>query len=306
MARMTTADIWADWSMMADLARTPLLVVGATGQIGNFVLARAHDRPVTAMARVPGRLPALENLQPVEFTTDQGLASDLALPGQAIATMPVWLLAPLAAQLARQGVQRLVCFSTTSVLGKADTSTAHERAVVTRVRDAELQLQRWCGDNDVALTILRPTMIYGAGRDRTIAAAGRFIRRFGFFPVYGAASGARQPVHADDLAAAALLALDDPRTRGRTYALGGAETLPYGDMIMRIFDVLQRSPRMVKVPGLPRLLALAGAVVPGSELSADVAYRMNQDLAFDDGAASADFGYAPRDFLAGGLPDIFG
>lgn len=54
------------------------------------------------------------------------------------------------------------------------------------------------------------------------------------------------------------------------------------------------------------MLALAGAVMPGSELSADVAYRMNQDLAFDDGAASTDFGYAPRRFLAGGLPDIFG
>ncbi len=50
----------------------------------------------------------------------------------------------------------------------------------------------------------------------------------------------------------------------------------------------------------------AWAVVPGSELSADVAYRMNQDLAFDEGAASKDFGYAPRRFLSGGLPDIFG
>lgn len=291
---------------MADAPGAPLLVIGATGQIGEFILARADDRAVTAMVRSPGRLPKLGNLQTVAFEADQGIARGAALPGQAVATLPVWLLAPLADQLAEQGVQRLVCFSTTSVLGKAGTSTPHEMAVVERVRDAERHLQRRAGANNMALTILRPTLIYGAGRDRTIAAAGRFIRRFGIYPVYGAASGARQPVHADDLAAAALSVLDNPQTHGRVYALGGAETLSYRDMIGRIFTVLQRSPRMIRVPGLPRILAFAGAVAPGSELSADVAYRMNQDLAFDDGAAGTDFGYAPRDFLSGGIPDIFG
>jgi hypothetical protein len=77
-------------------------------------------------------------------------------------------------------------------------------------------------------------------------------------------------------------------------------------MIHRIFVVLERSLRIINVPGLPQILALAGTVIPGSELSADVARRMNQDLAFDDGAATADFGYAPRGFLSGGEQDLFG
>lgn len=203
-------------------------------------------------------------------------------------------------------MQRPVCFSTTSVLGKADTSTPHEKTVVDRVGDAERHLQNRSHANDMALTILRPTMIYGTGRDRTVAAAGRFIRRFGVYPVYGEALGARQPVHADDLAAAALLALDNPQIHGRIYALGDAEPLSYRELTTRIFTVLGRSPRMINIPGLPQVLALAGTVIPGSELSADVAYRMNQDLAFDDGAAAADFGYAPRDFLSGGEHDLFG
>ncbi|MEP4379675.1 MAG: NAD-dependent epimerase/dehydratase family protein [Alphaproteobacteria bacterium] len=291
---------------MTEATPAALLVVGATGQIGAHILTRLGDRPVLALAREPGRLPRLKSLQPAAFEAEQGFAPDAELPRQAIATIPVWRLAPLADPLAEGGVQRLVCFSTTSVLGKADTSTAHEKAVVERVLDAEQKLQDRSRTHGMALTILRPTLIYGTGRDHTVAAAGRFIRRFGVYPVYGDAMGSRQPVHADDLAAAALSALDNRQTHGRIYALGGGETLSYRDMIARIFTVLERSPRMINIPALPQILALAGGVIPGSELSADVARRMNRDLAFDVGAAAADFGYAPRPFLAGGRGDLFG
>ena len=138
------------------------------------------------------------------------------------------------------------------------------------------------------------------------SAAARFIGRFGFYPVHGAAAGRRQPVHADDLAAAALAALDCDTAAGRSYALGGGETLAYRDMIGRIFDVLDRPRRIVRTPLLPVMLDVAGAVLPGSELTGDVARRMNMDLDFDDGSAARDFGYAPRGFLSGGRADLFG
>lgn len=291
---------------MPEVGPNPLLVVGATGQIGGHILARTIGRPVIAMARVPGNLPDQENLRPVTFDAELAFTGISEKPPQAIATIPVWHLAPVVDQLAEHGVQRLVCFSTTSVLGKADTSTASERAIVDRVYDAEQSLRDRSDARGIALTILRPTLIYGTGRDQTIASAARFIRRFGFYPVHGNARGARQPVHADDLAAAALSALDIPQTHGRIYALGGAETLSYRDMVARIFQALGRPPRMVNVPGLPQMLALAGAVIPGSELSADVARRMNVDLAYDDGSAATDFDYAPRSFLSAGIQDVFG
>lgn len=291
---------------MPEATSAPLLVIGATGQIGEYILARTVDRPVVALARDLAKLPDLNNLRPVVFDARSGLTDGLEMPSQAIATIPVWLLAPLVDQLVNNGVRRLVCFSTTSVLGKANTSTASEKAVVDRVRDAEQNLGDVSDANGLALTILRPSLIYGTGRDRTVASAGRFIRRFGFYPVYGNAQGGRQPVHADDLAAAALSALDARQAHGRVYALGGGETMPYRDMVGRIFETLGRTPRLIGVPVLPQILALAGAITPGSELSADVARRMNVDLVFDDGSAAADFGYAPRAFLAGGLPDVFG
>jgi UDP-glucose 4-epimerase len=85
--------------------------------------------------------------------------------------------------------------------------------------------------------------------------------------------GLRQPVHADDLAAAALAALDLPAAEGQSFNLGGAETLSYRQMIQRIFEALGQNPRFLRVPFLARLPGAIGAV----------AARMEQDLAFDGG-----------------------
>ena len=281
-----------------------LLVIGATGQIGQPLMHRAGDRVTLALARDPD---AVSGIPVLAFHAEDGLPVARGdWPGAAIATVPVWLLAEHAGELAARGTRRLVCFSTTSIFGKAETSNAHERAVVEKVTSAEARIRDVCEANGIVLTILRPTLIYGAGADKTITAAARFIRRFGFYPVHGAAAGKRQPVHADDLAAAALAALDCDAAAGRSYALGGGETVAYCDMIGRIFDVLGRPRRFVRVPGLPALLDIAGAVIPGSELTGDVARRMNMNLDFDDGSAARDFGYAPRAFLSGGHADPFG
>lgn len=285
----------------------PLLVIGATGQIGRNVLRRADDRTVLGLARCPALLTERNSLKTVAFDLARALpVLSEDWPQAVIATVPIWLLSPHLDELADRGVRRLICFSTTSLFGKAETRNAHERAVVTRVRDAETRLQMRAQARAVGLTILRPTLIYGEGQDRTVAAAARFIRRFGFYPVYGRAAGKRQPVHADDLAAAALAALECDNTIGRSYALGGGETLAYREMIGRIFTVLGRSPRILPVPMLPALLGVAGTLVPGSELTGDVARRMNADLDFDDGSATRDFDYAPRPFLQAGAADLFG
>ena len=267
-------------------------------------MRRAGARAVLALARNPD---GVDGGGALAFNAGGALpqVSD-AWPDATISTLPVWLLAEHAGELAARGTRRLVCFSTTSIFGKADTRNTHERAVVDKVSAAEACIRGVCENNAIGLTILRPALIYGAGADKTITAAARFIRRFGFYPVHGSAAGKRQPVHADDLAAAALAALDCDAAVGRSYALGGGETLAYRDMIGRIFDVLGRPRRIVRAPLLPAMLDVAGTVLPGSELTGDVARRMNMDLDFDDGSAARDFGYAPRGFLSGDRADLFG
>lgn len=131
--------------------------------------------------------------------------------------------------------------------------------------------------------VLRPTLIYGLGRDKNVAEIALFIRRFGFFPLLGKAMGLRQPVHAEDVAGACLAALASPLAANRAYNISGAETLPYREMVSRVFAALQKRPWLVTIP-----LVIFGMAVACLRFfpryrhwSAAMAERMNRDLVFD-------------------------
>lgn len=155
-----------------------------------------------------------------------------------------------------------------------------------------------CEAANAAWTVFRPTLIYGAGMDRNVRVIARLIRRFGLFPLFGAASGRRQPVHADDLATACVAALGEPKTFNATYDLAGGETLTYREMVERIFAAERRTPRFFSVPlGVFRVAMRCVACIPRfKDFNAEMARRMNEDLVFDSNDAVRDFGFAPRKF----------
>jgi nucleoside-diphosphate-sugar epimerase len=146
--------------------------------------------------------------------------------------------------------------------------------------------------------VLRPTLIYGLGRDKNIAEIARFIRRFGFFPLLGKAMGLRQPVHAEDVAGACVAALKAPLAVNRAYNISGGETLPYREMVRRVFAALQKRPRLLTIPLVVFRMAVACLRLfrRYRNWSAAMAERMNRDLVFDHAEAARDLGYAPRPF----------
>lgn len=210
---------------------------------------------------------------------------------------PLWLLADHVEALARRGVARIVALSSTSVVTKQASSSERERAVAAALARAEDTILEQSARFDVNTTLLRPTMIYGYGRDANITVIARFIDRFGFFPVAGAASGRRQPVHADDVADAVVAAIDVPVSFGGRYCLAGGETLAYRAMVERVFDGLGRPRRILALP-TPLYHALLGAVSAVRRgVSGAMAGRMNADLVFDDTAARRDLSVSPQGFL---------
>ena len=283
-----------------------LLLFGATGQIGAGVLAAAPRQGWRVLAlRHQSTAPQVSNT--VWFEGDLTIPP-LHLPDSEMVALVhatgLWLLPPHLDDLRHAGLRRLVAFSTSSVIGKRDTQNLRERQVVADIAAAEEAVRARCDALGIAWTILRPTLVYGRGRDMNVTAAARLIDRLGVFPITGAAAGLRQPVHADDLAAAALAAIDCRAAHGQTYYLCGGETLAYREMIGRIFDCLGRRRRLVPVPFLGTLAALWGQLSGNPAITADMAWRMNRDLAFDDGPARLDFGYSPRGFLGGGRDDL--
>ena len=269
----------------------PVLLLGASGQIGRCLLRRlaAARRPVIALCRRP--LPALAP-EAEWLTSDLEGPLDLGdrKPVAAIHATGAWLLPRHLPALAAAGVERLVCFSSTSVLAKADSSSAEERRVARQLAEAEAAVAA----SALAWTILRPALIYGLGLDRNIGAAARFIRCWHWFPLAGPGAGLRQPVHADDLAMAAIALLGAEDAIGGRFNLGGGETLSYRAMIERIFQTLDLPPRFLRLPLLALLPGKIGAM----------AARMEQDLAFDRGELWTRLDLRPRKFLTGGKRDL--
>ncbi len=275
-----------------------VLVVGGRGLVG---------RPLAERLRDAGRAVTIAGRRDPEVPGASWVATDLAAAtefpaglGQVVHAAPLWLLPRHLGDLARGGTRRVVAFSSTSVVAKATSSDPAERRLAARLTDAERACHERCDAAGIALTIFRPTLVYGFGRDRNVARIAAVIRRFGVFPVAGAAAGGRQPVHALDLADAAVRALDAPVTHGVAYELSGADCLPYTALVERVFEALGRRPRVVHVPvPLYRLPLVAGrALRIGGGLHPGMAERMNRDQCFRHDAAVADFGFRPSPFLA--------
>jgi hypothetical protein len=214
---------------------------------------------------------------------------------------PIGVLPDYFQRLEECGARRVVALSSTSRFTKTDSSVPEEIELVRELVEGENSLRAWAEKSGIEWVILRPTLIYGLGRDRNITEIARFIRRFKFFPIVGRAAGLRQPVFAGDVASACLAALTSTPATNRAYNISGGETLSYRDMVSKVFLALRLQPQFLSVPlvlfrmavvclrRLPRYRKWTGAM----------AERMNLDMDFDYVQASRDLHYSPRNFHLG-------
>ena len=272
------------------------LVFGASGQIGAPLLERLGDAGwrVLAVSRearsdAPGR---------------HWLQGDFArMPALPAAVDAVFSCGPLDLfarwyEAAGLHCPRVVAFGSTSASTKQDSRDEAERELARRLLGAEARLHAAAEARGAAATLLRPTLVYGAGRDATLIRIAAMARRWGRFVLPARADGLRQPVHVDDLAAAALAACEAQVAHGRAYDLSGGERLPYREMVARVLACVEPRPALhaLPMPVFLALLRLAQARGIASGLGPGAVARMREDLVFDATPAARDFGYAPRGF----------
>ena len=272
------------------------LVFGGSGQIGLPLVERlqAAGWRTTALTR------GARHDEPGLAWLHGEFARLPALPGRVDAIFSCGPLDLFSHWYARGGVEaaRVVAFGSTSAEAKSDSSDADERELAARLRRAEARVLDAARTRGTGATVLRPTLVYGAGRDQTLTRIADIARRWKRFVLPRGADGLRQPVHVDDLAAAALRAADAPAAAGSVYALPGGETLAYREMVARVLGTLDPVPPLYTLPApvFAALLRLARSRGIARGLGDAAVSRMRADLVFDIAPARADLGYAPRAF----------
>lgn len=284
---------------MDEGANTGLL--GANSLVGESVISRLSKE---------GRYTVAFSRHPPDGNTEAGvtwlrLSDSLSAPPEVLpikdwlCVAPIWVLPQYFEMIQACGARRVVALSSTSLFVKGNSSDHGEQHIAQRLAGGERALRAWAEAHGVEWVILRPTLIYGRGRDKNLTEIVRFVRRWGFFPLLGQAEGLRQPVHAEDVAEACVSALTLPAAANRTYTISGGETLPYREMVYRVFATVGKVPHLVTIPRwMFRVGVAAVHLMPRyRHWTVEMAERMNRDLVFDHADATRDFGFSPRPFV---------
>jgi uncharacterized protein YbjT (DUF2867 family) len=278
----------------------PILLFGASGLVGTELLelAAAVARPVLAVSRAIGA-PEASGVRWFQGAGFDLYAGDGPWPETAtlVSSGPLDALAAWLERVRPPSLRRLVALSSTSVETKIASTDSAERALVAQLARAESRVIEYCLAHDVRWTLLRPTLIWGRGRDRNVSRLAAMARRVGFIALPAFASGLRQPIRARDVAASLLAATGRAASENRRLDLPGGEILAYDEMARRIAAAVSPNGRIVRLPGVLvsactkslSMLGLAGRARAAIE-------RMHVPLVFDGGPAREALGIEPDGF----------
>lgn len=145
----------------------------------------------------------------------------------------------------------------------------------------------------VPFTIVRPTMIYGAGSKEWDTFVG-VIRHSPLVPIFGTGRRVVQPVWVGD-AVAALVALAGGEPRGRVFDLAGPAPVSFDALVHAVARALGVRRRIVHVPVAPVLLLARalGRLATHVPLTVDQVLAFTQDTQVDPGPLMREIAHTP-------------
>jgi nucleoside-diphosphate-sugar epimerase len=272
----------------------PILVFGASGPVGDFLLQRLIGQGIVVMA--------ISRHQPRHSDADVvWLQHDLDAGPVDVQANVLVSLGPLRHALdqvkASRRIGRVIALSSASTLFKRHSPDPFERELMAELEGLENELTAICQEREIDLTLLKSTMIYGAGRDANVARVSGLMAGMGLVPCSG--RGLRQPVHADDLARLIVDCLVRGRQSAGCWLLGGGETLDYPAMLRRIGSSSGgRQVRVIPVPAwvMNLILSMVHRFGRLSDIRPAMIERQKLDLVVDDQPARERLGWQPRPF----------
>jgi uncharacterized protein YbjT (DUF2867 family) len=276
-----------------------ILVTGATGFTGSRVVPLLLDNGyhVRCFVRETSDRSPLSTLQ-VEWATGdlsnpQALTS--ALRGMDvlvnIASLGFGHADNIIASATAAGVKRAIFISTTAIFTQLNAGSKSTRLA------AENAIQA----SGLDYTILRPTMIYGSKRDRNMWRLIRLLRVTPVMPIFGDGNSLQQPIFVEDVARAALLALQNNITIRKSYNISGKSPLTYNQVIDTVASALGKRIWKLHLPYMPivRALQFTERMKIRLPLKAEQVLRLNENKDFSYEEAKNDFGFSPRSFEDG-------
>ena len=289
-----------------------VLITGATGFIGRRLAALlSREYAVRCLVRDVGRakatLPAGVELAAGDMTDAASLRAALAGADAVVHLAALKSDEPDIVSVNVGGALNLVEACRAAGVGRVINIGSQASRLARRgaYGETKARADEVFAASGLEVTTLVPSLVYGPGDPGVFGKLARVTATAPFVPVIGDGSVRFQPVHVDDVCAVIAGSLAEPRTIGRTYAVGGPASGTFVELIDLIGAALGRKPLKLHIPywAAMALARLMGLFLSSPPLSAsNVAGAVQSAPEADYGAVFAELGLEARS-LAEGLKD---
>jgi uncharacterized protein YbjT (DUF2867 family) len=288
-----------------------ILVTGASGYVGNNLVRRLVEagQPVRALvhnrAKAEARLSDLNDR--IEIATGDVTRPETLAPAMDGVTSVIHLVA-VAIEHGDLTYERVNFQGTVNVVNAAKAAgvrrlifmgqNGSNSALPYPFLASKGKAQEAVAASGLDWTALRPSVIWGP-QDEFANIQARLIKLTPLlFPIVGDGQARFQPVWVGDVVEAAVRCLDDDRTIGQVYALGGPEVLTYAEIVGRVLKALgaRRLTVNVPVPLLRPVVKLMEIALPNPPVTTSLLSVLNVDNTTPDNALPTVFDITPRPF----------
>ncbi len=265
-----------------------ILVTGGTGFVGSHLIRRMRrdNLPVRALVRRPEQARGLASLgvEPVEGDIQDTAALERASAGVERVIHLVGIIQEAPG----------ITFRSVHVEGTRNVLEAARRAGVRHVlyqsalgtrpgAPSEYHRTKWEAEelvraSGIPYTIIRPSLIYGAGDQFTLRLA-ELIRKSPVLPVIGSGTSKVQPIYIDDVTDCLVRAVTSDTFLNEIYEIGGPEQLTYEEVTRAVAEAMGLHRPVVHMPMLfMRSVARAlEAVLPKPPITTEQLIMIQED-----------------------------
>lgn len=299
-----------------------ILVTGASGFLGGRLaqVLRERGNAIRVLARATSNL---SHLPAVDISTDpreavRGVSTIFHCAAKSADWGPraefqaanVELVRYLAEAAIAEGIERFVQVSSTDVYGYPKTPCDEAHPLVRRglpYNETKIDGEQivWSAiDRGLAVTVIRPSTIYGPRSESTVGEFASLLARGEMAFV----SGGQVPaglVYVDDVVEAMIAASSEPATIGRAYNIRHPEAITWREYVETMADYLGVKRPTTSIPtSIAFSVALVSEIFAGKKrprLTRHAVYLLARDQSYEIERARAEFGFAPRTSFAEGM-----